>query len=122
MSYKLTLEIPELPQSLNKGLRTYYKQRDKINKYWYEIIYYEVGRNRPQRPLEKALITIQRHSSRFLDYDNCVASMKPIIDGLVHARVLIDDSYKVTGPWNVTQEFRKKKLGPFLLLIVESRI
>ena len=40
--------------------------------------------------------------------------MKPVVDGLVHSGIMIDDNYKVTGPWDVTQSFRSKKDGPLL--------
>ena len=38
--------------------------------------------------------------------------MKPVIDGLIHSEIIIDDSYKITGPWLVSQSFRPKKEGP----------
>lgn len=74
----------------------------------------------PSKPLTKAKISIVRHSFRSLDYDNLVASMKPISDALVSCGVLIDDNYEVTGPWNVTQEFRPKSDGPMLEIMIEE--
>lgn len=46
--------------------------------------------------------------------------MKPIVDALVSAGVMVDDKYSVTGPWNVTQEFRPKSAGPLLTVCVED--
>lgn len=43
-----------------------------------------------------------------------MASLKPIVDGLIHCDIILDDSYKITGPWNVFQTFRPKKEGPLL--------
>lgn len=74
----------------------------------------------PPTPLKKARITIVRHFWRTLDYDGLVGSMKPIVDALVDAGVLIDDNYKVTGPWIVTQEHRTKSAGPLLTVCVEE--
>ena len=49
-----------------------------------------------------------------LDWDSVVASMKPVVDGLVRAGIMIDDTYKVTGPWEVDQKFLQKKQGKLL--------
>lgn len=74
----------------------------------------------PATPLKKARITITRHFWRTLDYDGLVGSMKPIVDALVTAGVLVDDSWAVTGPWVVSQEHRLKKDGPLLTVLVEE--
>lgn len=72
----------------------------------------------PPRPLEKAQITLVRYSHRMLDFDGLVGSMKPVVDGLVTAGVLKDDSFGVTGPWAVNQRFRPKNEGPLLEVLV----
>lgn len=72
----------------------------------------------PPQPLVKAHVHLIRHSNRLLDYDNCVSSFKGIVDSLVDAGVMIDDSYKVTGPWLVEQRYRPKKDGPLLEIII----
>jgi hypothetical protein len=46
--------------------------------------------------------------------------MKPLVDGLVHSRVIKDDTYKVTGPWDVTQEFLPKKEGGYVYILVSG--
>lgn len=57
-----------------------------------------------------------------LDYDGLVGSMKPVVDALVTCGILKDDSYKVTGPWDVTQSFRPKKSGELLEVFVTEVI
>ena len=53
-----------------------------------------VEQGRPHQPLESALLEITwvAKSKRRRDADNLFASMKPYIDGLVMAGVLVDDS------------------------------
>ncbi len=41
--------------------------------------------------LEKAMLTLTRHSSQEPDFDNMVSSFKYIIDGLVQAQVISND-------------------------------
>lgn len=71
---------------------------------------------------EKAKIKIHRYftgKSQFKDYDNLVASMKPIIDGAVLAGVLIDDGYKITGPWEVEQTRVSDIKEDYLRVVIE---
>lgn len=59
--------------------------------------------NRPLKPLEKARLICTRFSSHPSDFGNRVDSFKAVIDGLVAAKVLIDDNDSVivdqTFPW-----------------------
>lgn len=88
------------------------------NKKWDFLIAGMCRGKLPKKPLEKAKIRIVRHFWRFLDYDGLVGSMKPIVDALVDCGVLVDDSWKVLGQWDVSQEFRPKKDGPLLKIEV----
>lgn len=74
----------------------------------------------PTAPLQKASITIVRHSHRMLDFDGLVGSLKPVVDALVSAGVLSDDSWGVVGRWNVDQKFRSKSSGPMLEIFVKQ--
>jgi hypothetical protein len=76
----------------------------------------------PTSPLTKAKLTIVRHYYRTLDYDGLVGSMKPVVDGLIHAGVISDDSWGVLGQWDVSQKFRPKKLGPLLEINIRELI
>lgn len=118
--YKLDLTLHSLPESLNKGLRAHRMKYQQKNKMWDLLIFGMVRQKLPAQPLTKARLTIVRHSWRQLDYDGLVGSLKPIVDALVDAGVLADDTYAVTGPWVVTQEFRPKKEGPLLTVRVEE--
>lgn len=119
--YCLTLELETLPKSLNKKLRSNRFRNYRENLSWDNLIASRCYHQRPTKPLQKCKIEIVRHSYRFLDFDGLVGSMKPVIDALVTCGVLIDDNWKVTGPWIVEQKFRPKKLGPLLeIKITES--
>lgn len=118
--YKLAITLHSLPDSLNKGLRTHRFKYQQKNKKWDLLIFGMVRHRLPPQPLTKARVTIVRHFWRSLDYDGLVGSMKPVVDALVEAGVLVDDNYGVTGPWIVTQEFRSKKEGPLLTVCVEE--
>tara|TARA_R110002020_G_scaffold202016_1_gene404986 strand:+ start:1609 stop:2088 length:480 start_codon:yes stop_codon:yes gene_type:complete len=112
--YKIFFEIPKIPPSLNKTFRTHYHVRNKIFKEWYQLIQDQVKGKEPPSPLPRCRIEVERCFYRMLDYDGLVASLKPAIDGLIHSSIILDDTYKITGPWIVTQSFRKKKEGPLL--------
>ena len=84
------------------------------------MIEYETKDKLPKKPLTKATLSILRHSHRTLDYDGLVGSMKPVVDALVSARILKDDSWNTLGKWNVSQKFRSKKEGPLLEVVVQE--
>jgi hypothetical protein len=66
-----------------------------------------VGSARPDEPLRRARVTLTRRSSVEPDYDNLVASFKPVVDALTRSRknrngrwiiradVLADDTPKI---------------------------
>lgn len=116
--FTLSLEIPWLPKSLNTKLRKNRHANNRENYAWDNYLGNICYNLKPPAPLERATIRIVRHSHRMLDFDGCVGSLKPVVDALVSARVLADDSWKVLGDWKVSQEFRPKKLGPLLTIQV----
>lgn len=70
--------------------------------------------------MRRAKISIIRHSHRMLDFDGLVGSLKPVVDALVTAGILLDDRWSVLGAWAVDQRFRSKKDGPLLDILVEE--
>lgn len=118
--YQLYLKFDQLPVSLNKKLRSHRFKNHKENNQWDAIISCLASGKKPIAPLEKCSIVIVRHFYRFLDYDGCVGSMKPVIDGLKFSGIIKDDSYEITGPWHVTQIFRPKNMGPLLEITISA--
>lgn len=120
--YSLHLKIDALPKGLNKKLAMHWAKRQKENKAWDLMVACAVRDKLPNSPLPKATITIIRHSYRFLDYDGLVGSCKPVVDALVTAGVIKDDSWGVLGRWLVDQRFRAKKDGPLIEVLVQARV
>lgn len=118
--YQISLTLHSLPDSLNKALRGHRAKYFSKNKKWDFLIAGMCRGKLPPKPLEKARIRIVRHFWRTLDYDGLVGSMKPIVDALVSAGVIIDDNWKVLGAWEIDQQFRPKSQGPLLEIIVEE--
>jgi hypothetical protein len=116
--FKLFLTTDVLPKGLNKKLGSHWRTRHKENKSWDLMIACLCSGKLPNKPLERAQISIVRHSYRMLDYDGLVGSMKPVVDSLVSCGVLKDDSWNVLGEWIVKQRFRPKKEGPLLEIMV----
>lgn len=124
MAYNHTFEIDcslpvkignfknKFPPSLNH--RLHWAQRSKLNKLWRHRVYCEVGKDRPPKPLDKCHAIITRYSTRELDFDNMITSNKPIVDGLVDAKVMKDDSVK---HFSCDYRFMKCKRGDECLVI-----
>ncbi len=120
-TYKLFLQLTCLPKSLNKKFTSNKWGRDRENREFDMLVACEFAmKPKPSAPLERVKLSFVRHSHRMLDYDNCVGSLKPVVDALVSCGCLSDDTWKVTGPWDVTQKFRSKKDGPLLEIMVQS--
>ncbi len=90
----ITLEIPRVPVSPNYLRGKHWRYRHKNSTVWNQEIYYAVHQARVHRdpPYEHAKVTIHRRSKGELDPDNLVACVKPVIDALRYAKVLVDDS------------------------------
>jgi hypothetical protein len=116
--YSLSLEIPWLPTSLNESLRAGRYANNAKNKAWDQYIWHSVHGKAPPKPLKKAKLKITRHAHRMLDYDGLVGSLKPVVDALVFAQVIADDSWNVLGRWEVDQQYRPERVGQLLTIIV----
>lgn len=110
----------DLPKATNKLLGAHYWQKHQNATKWKLIISNACELFLPPDLLEHVHIAAVRHSSRMLDYDGLVASLKPCIDGLKNL-VIQDDSWRLTGPWKVDQRFRPKKDGPMLELWITEK-
>lgn len=112
--YEIYIRIEgDLPKATNQILGAHWRAKHSNAVKWKRIISETAYAFRPEEILEKAHIRVVRHHYRLLDYDGLVGSLKPAVDSL-KGIVIKDDSYKITGPWSVTQEFRSKKQGPLL--------
>lgn len=114
------LQVPWVPKSLNKSLNSHWRKRHRTNQEWDAYILAQVQNRKPPFPLARAKISLTRHSHRMLDFDGVVGSLKPVVDALVTAGVLVDDSWNVLGAWKVDQMFRPKKDGQLLEILIEG--
>ena len=118
--YKLDLTFHSLPKSLNKALRTNRYKSNQTNKGWDWLVFGMTRNKTPKEPLKKARIRIVRHFYRTLDYDGLVGSFKPVVDALVDAGILKNDTWEVLGVWDCSQEFRPKSAGALLTVSIEE--
>jgi len=121
MAYKLEMEIPGLPVSLNVGGNHYHFQRNKERKRWHEEIAYASVGKKPKLPLEKVKLILIRFSSRTMDYDGIVGSFKPVVDGLIHAGIIINDTIKVTGQWDCDWKYAPIRKGKIYICVEEIK-
>ena len=86
---------------------------------WEREIHYRTLNQRPNHPLEKAVVTCVRHSSRCPDYDGLVGSFKFVIDALKTCKIIKDDNMKVIGMPNFYWEYAPEKQG-FIEICIEE--
>lgn len=73
----------------------------------------------PPAPLDKARVTLERHSSSEPDFDGLVSGFKFILDGLVDAGVLINDKMSVIGAPIYIWKKAKKCAGKVKITVEE---
>lgn len=98
MSYLLEFELEGLPslQVAGSGGGHWRKRHAEIKR-WKQAVRGAVLGNfdLPDEPLARVRMRCERFSHREPDWDNLVASFKPIRDGLVEIGVMIDDKPSV---------------------------
>ncbi|CAK0739439.1 crossover junction endodeoxyribonuclease RusA [Azospirillaceae bacterium] len=121
MNYRIELEIQGLPKITTNANRNW-KGRWAEAKRWLRIIETAiiVKRLKPVEPIKKAKVTLTRFAfGRRPDQDNLVASFKHVLDGLVKAGVIIDDSYDIIGAPEIDWASAKPKQGRIKIIVEE---
>ncbi len=91
-------EIYGLPEMTNTLAYKHWTGRYKEAKKWKRLVIEQCLINRITGiRLEKAKLTLTRHSMKEPDFDGLTSGFKHIIDGLVRAGTLEDDSRTVIG-------------------------
>lgn len=104
--YELKIKLPGLPKMMNKVHSRWSRMSER--KKWKSAVYCSIRQeDRPPEPLAKAHITCIRRSSKVPDYDGIVSGFKHIIDGLIEAGIITDDSMEVIG----VPDFRWEKVS-----------
>lgn len=86
-----TLKIPEATPSLNRYSFAHWRKQHGDKKRWLKHII-EASLWRVPIAMQKRRVTIERVSHRELDVDNLYGGLKPVIDGLKKAKLIIDDN------------------------------
>ena len=89
MTKRVDLIIPRLPGLNTSSRRQHWAVQHKDAKTWSSLV--RTGVRRPRVPHAKAEVILRRCSTREPDYDNLVASFKPVVDALVTSGILADD-------------------------------
>lgn len=91
----IVLEIPEPTPSLNRLMRSHWSKAYKIRSHWHWLVraaLLEAGYRRTEPQSTRIRVTVTRFGRCILDQDNFVAGCKFLVDGLVKAKVLEDDT------------------------------
>lgn len=116
--YRLELRIDLLPTNqLNS--RAHWSKRLKESQLWDNQIWYHTTGKRPPKPLQRAKLTLVRHSHAPSDWDNLAATWKHPVDALVTAGILADDTWKVIGMPEIRWEKAPQKCG-YVTICVEE--
>jgi crossover junction endodeoxyribonuclease RusA len=92
----IKLFFPLPPVELSPNARVHWAKKAKAVQAYKEVVHYlavDAMNEQRWRRLEKAIIylTFCYTLRRKRDYDNCLSSVKPLLDGLVSAGLLHDD-------------------------------
>lgn len=121
--FLLRLTVSDLPKMTNQLASKHWRVRHKHSKRWRELIAWlsqSAIKSREGLPLERAKITLTRFSSIRPDYDGLVSGFKPIIDGLVDAGVIPNDTQDVIGKPDYRHEMTKPKQGKITIEVSEA--
>lgn len=113
--YELRFVIRGLPPTENRKKKKWQAAWAKA-KFWHEQIYMQtLLKGKPEKPLKHAKVTLTRYSWVSPDFDGLVSSFKCVIDGLVHAGVLENDTMKNIGIPNYKwQRTLQKSAGGYI--------
>jgi Holliday junction resolvase RusA-like endonuclease len=91
---RLKVSLPTTTPSLNKLLRTHYRERKRMKKgFEWELLV--VGACEPQykvNGMKKRYVHIKSFRARLLDQDNFVGGLKVFLDALTELELIHDDS------------------------------
>lgn len=96
-NYLLEFELEGLPRTTNSLVRSQWRARHNHAVMWKQAVFTKCWHLRPDEPLTKARITITRHSAKCPDFDGMVSASKHVVDGLIQAKIIIDDNMVVVG-------------------------
>lgn len=111
MTYSLEFELLGLPKLPNELLTRHWSKVVADSKRWKNDVFLITAGKRPSSPLLKAKLTLVRRSTKEPDRDNLYGSFKPVIDGLITAKIIEDDNPQVISKMSVRWEKIGQKKG-----------
>jgi hypothetical protein len=118
MGYQLQIEIPFAKTDSNQILGVNKFAKNAIFKKVKTDVALLVRGKEPVEPLKNFKLHVIRESSKTLDFDNFIASLKPYIDGLRLSGIIFDDSWEYIKQINVNQVISKDK--KLIIRVVEN--
>lgn len=121
MIYRLEFTLFGLPKMTNPSgaksthWRVVKAERDK----WIKITMLSTLPKRPRAPLQRAKLTLTRHSSVSPDADGLVSGFKAIVDGLVRGGILVNDKFENIGMPDYRWEKTAPKQGRVSVIVEE---
>jgi hypothetical protein len=110
LKYELEFEITDLPKTINSIGRMHWSVKAKEARKWKTLISIKILSKGRCSQLQRAKLTLTRYSSRCPDSDGLVSSFKHVIDGIVGAGLIPDDSYRTIGmPTYLWEEVKRGK-------------
>ncbi len=97
--YVLDFEIPLLPDTQVAAAKGNWQGRTGVAKRWYKHVEAVVLGDHyiPDKPLTRARVRFERHSTTEPDCTNLAACFKHVEDGLVRCGVILDDKPSIIG-------------------------
>jgi Holliday junction resolvase RusA-like endonuclease len=92
----MRLTLPDIPRGMNGSnglLRMGWRARSKYNHYWIQLVRSQIDMTH-KTPRTRQTVFISQMRRKAMDRDNLYASCKPILDALVHWKLIKDDSEK----------------------------
>lgn len=119
LKYEIEFEINDLPKTINSIGRRHWSVKVKEANKWKNLVAAHILSRGSCPRLLRAKITLTRSSSRCPDSDGLVSSFKHVLDGIVGAGLIPDDSYKTIGMPDYRWEHSCKGKGKIKIKIEE---
>lgn len=93
MEQELKIIVRPLPPSINQYMRWHWAKRRKVFQDIYDQVFWQVKMQKLDGLSDEPVrIEAVRYYVMKMDPDNLAGMMKPVIDGLRYAKVMIDDT------------------------------
>lgn len=120
MPYSLKIDLEGLPKTVNAIGRKHWAVKAKDIQTWKMDVLVATMGLRPEKPLKRAHVRLTRFSSTCPDFDGLVSSFKCVLDALIDAKILEDDSYDHIGAPEYSWEKAPRGKGHVCVEVFES--